>query len=197
MTANHRALTGTLDAIRDETAGEKISIGDLVDALNSRGYGPLLIGPSLITILPTGAIPGMPSLCALIIIFVSAQLLMGRSHPWLPARLSRISFGRAGFLHALEKARPYTRKIDRLIYPRFKFLIQDSFQPVIALLSIGLSIAIMILGFIPFMAILPASGILLLGLGLSARDGLLFALSFVVAAITLWLLPYGLGIFFK
>ena len=191
-----KALTATLDNIRDDTSGDEISVGDLVSALNSRGYGPLLIGPAIITILPTGGIPGVPSICALIIIFVSVQLLFGRENPWLPSKLKNFTFKRQKFIDALEKTKPYTRKIDKLIYPRFKFLIQDQFRPFIAVLSILLSIAIMILGFIPFLAALPASGILFLGLGLTAKDGLLFSLSFVICLISLFALPYGLTLIF-
>lgn len=187
------ALTGTLDTIRDHTQGPKISAGELIKALNSRGYGPLLIGPALITILPTGAIPGVPSLCALLVILISVQILIRRSHPWLPKRLTHMAFDRDQFLRAVEHIKPYTQKIDAFTYPRFSFLIQDNVKPFIAVISIALSIAIMILGFIPFMAMIPAFGILCLGVGLTARDGLLFMVSFMICAASLWALPYGLS----
>tara|TARA_B100001989_G_scaffold251684_1_gene231497 strand:- start:1172 stop:1762 length:591 start_codon:yes stop_codon:yes gene_type:complete len=193
---NTAALTQTLEVIKDDTKGQKIDVAELVEVLNSRGFGPLLVGPAIIIILPTGAIPGMPSICALLIIFVSAQILMGRSQPWIPKSLKSFSFSREKFLEALSIAKPYAQKIDKLIYPRFKFLIQDSLKPIIAIISILLSIAIMILGFIPFAAALPASGILLLGLGLTARDGLLFAISFIICIGSLALLPYGYSAIF-
>ena len=180
------ALSDTLDTIRDDTDGDSISAQQLVEALNSRGYGPLLIGPALITILPTGAIPGMPDVCALIVILVSVQILFGRRHPWIPKRLARFSFSRDKFLRSLEKAKPYTQKVDKVIYPRLKYLTEPRFEPVVALVSILLSVAIMIMGFIPFLAALPASGILFLGLGLVGRDGLMLVLSFLICLASLW-----------
>lgn len=186
-----QALTETLETIQKETKGDEINVGEFVEALNSRGYGPLLIGPAIITILPTGAIPGMPAACAIIVIFISAQILMGKAQPWLPKKLKNFSFSRKKFLDALDKAKPYTKKVDKLIHPRLKFLVQDKVKPVIAVVSILLAILIIILGFIPFMAALPASGILLLGLGLTARDGLLFAIAFLIGIASLAALAWS------
>ena len=76
----NKALTETLEVLKEETKGDKISIGDIVEALNHRGFGPLLIGPSLLVVMPTGAIPGIPSLCALLIILIAAQIAFGKRH---------------------------------------------------------------------------------------------------------------------
>lgn len=173
-------LTSTLNAIQDETQkGDKISVGDIVEALNSRGYGALLIGPALITVLPTGAIPGIPAICSLLIIFISVQILMGRSEPWLPKRFKEISFSRKDFMSKLGKVKPYTKKVDKFFYPRMEYLVRHEIQPFIAVLCIILAINIVVLGWIPFLAMVPAAAILLLGLGLSAKDGLLVGCSFI------------------
>ncbi|WP_155859904.1 exopolysaccharide biosynthesis protein [Kordiimonas gwangyangensis] len=184
--ADIHALTGTLDTIRDGTEGDEISVNALIEALNSRGFGPLLIGPALITILPTGAIPGMPDVCALIVILMSLQILFRRKHPWIPKRLAEFSFSRDKFLSALEKAKPYTRRVDKVIYPRLKYFAREEFEPVIAVMAILLSVCIMIMGFIPFLAALPASGILFLGLGLVGRDGLMLVFAFFIFLASLW-----------
>lgn len=179
MTDN--GLTATLEAIRDDTEqGESISVKELMTALNSRGYGPLLIGPALITVLPTGAIPGVPAISALLIIFVSIQILFKKQQPWIPKRFKNTTFSRKKFVSGLEKVKPYTKKVDSFFYPRLQFLVRHEIQPFIALLCIFMSVCIIILGWIPFLAMLPASGILLLGLGLSAKDGLMVSISMVL-----------------
>tara|TARA_R100001143_G_C3324093_1_gene116228 strand:+ start:368 stop:961 length:594 start_codon:yes stop_codon:yes gene_type:complete len=196
MTDN--GLTATLEAIRDDTEqGEQINVEELMGALNSRGYGPLLIGPALITVLPTGAIPGVPAISALLIIFVSVQILFKKKQPWIPTRFKDASFSRKKFVNGLEKVKPYTKKIDSLFYPRMQFLVRHEIQPLIALLCILMSICIIILGWIPFLAMLPASGILLLGLGLSAKDGLMVSISIAImlgslyALFTMWSSIFG------
>lgn len=191
------ALTGTLDAIRDDTQGrDKISVEDIVHALEARGYGPLLMAPALITILPTGAIPGMPDICAALILLISGQILFKRSRPWLPGRLKRFSFDRQKFCQVLDAAKPWTRRVDKIIRPRLEFLASDAMQPLIAIIAILLSIAIVIMGFIPLMAAIPATGVLLLGLGLSGRDGLLLGIAIAVTVGCLAALPYAYNVVF-
>ena len=179
MTDN--GLTTTLETIRDDTSeNETMTVEDLINALNSRGYGPLLIGPALITVLPTGAIPGIPAICAILIILVSIQILLRRTSPWMPKRIKSVSFSRKKFIQGLNKIKPYTQKIDALIYPRLEFLIGHEIQPLIAIFCIIMSVGIIILGWIPFLVMLPASGVLFMGLGLSARDGLFISISFAI-----------------
>lgn len=185
------SLTQTIEMIHDETDGKQISVDDIVQVLSSRGYGPLLIGPAIITILPTGAIPGVPDICALLVIFVSVQILMGRAHPWIPLKLKEFSMDRKKFTGVLEKVKPYSKVIDGYLYPRLTFLTRNEVQPLIAIVSILLSLAIMILGFIPFMAVVPATGILLLGVGLSSRDGLFLLLSFAILTVSVLIIPYA------
>lgn len=182
MNDHHHGLTDTLNAISEEAGGdEQITIGDMVETLNSRGYGPLMIAPAIITILPTGAIPGVPAICASLIIFISAQMLIGRDNPWLPRRMKDFSFSRTKLSHALGKIKPHTKFVDSLVYPRLTFMTREEIKPLIALSSIFLAIGIIILGWIPFLPLLPAIGILLLGLGLSTRDGLLIITALGVA----------------
>ena len=40
---NTAALTQTLEVIKDDTKGQKIDVAELVEVLNSRGFGPLLV----------------------------------------------------------------------------------------------------------------------------------------------------------
>lgn len=189
MSTQKHVLTETLEAIRDHSEGETISFEDLVEALNHRGFGPLLIAPALITVLPTGAIPGIPALCALFIILIAVQIIMGRSYPWIPQRLKTISFDRDQYTKALKKAHPYTTWIDGFFHPRLQFLTNETSQKIIAFLCIGLSIGIIALGFIPFAPMLPAATILFFGLGLSVHDGLLTACGFLLMVLAILALP--------
>lgn len=187
------ALTETLEAIRKSAQGEKISFGAVIEALNHRGFGALLIGPALITVMPTGAIPGVPAVCALFIILVAAQIIMGRSYPWLPQRLSAMSFSRKTYEKGLERISPYTKKIDGFFHPRLRFLTDMPAQKIIAIFCIMLGILIIGVGFIPFVPVLPAAAILLFGLGLSVHDGLLALLGFVMMGAALAVIPFLVG----
>jgi hypothetical protein len=189
-------ITGTLDAIREDTDGEKINMYELAEALNSRGFGPLLTGPAIITILPTGAVPGVPDACALVIIFIAVQILMGRHNPWLPQRLKKISFRRRKFLSGIDKVKRYTRRVDKVVFPRLQFLTKAESQAWIALISVFLAVCISIMSFIPLLAALPAAGILFLGIGLSAKDGAFVIAGYLTAAISAVSLYYVISAIF-
>ncbi|MAF97073.1 MAG: exopolysaccharide biosynthesis protein exod [Micavibrio sp.] len=185
-----KALTDTLNALMEESEGDKISFGDVAQALNHRGFGPLLIAPALIGILPTGAIPLMPDILAAFIFLMSAQLIYGRKYPWIPKRLEHFSFDRAQYENAVKKTRPYTEWIDSFFHPRLKFLTGHIAQILIALLCIILSGVIILLSFIPFAASIPFAAVLLFGLALAVHDGLLTAIGIAFVAISFASIPF-------
>lgn len=187
--AQKNGLYDTLAAIERETSGDKIAIKDIVAALERRGFGPLLIAPALITTLPTGAIPGIPAICALFILLIAVQIVFGARHPWLPRPVRDFSFSRKKFQNSVTRYSSYIRWVDDIFHPRFQFLTHKLAQWIIALLCVVLSVFIIILGFIPFAPLLPALAILMFGLGLSVRDGLLTFTGLVVVIAGLLFLP--------
>lgn len=185
-----KALTETLQALKEETHGDHISIGDIVESLNNRGFGTLLIAPALIIVMPTGIIPGVPTVCALLIILVAAQIVMGRHYPWIPKALKEKSFDRKKYKDAVKKCRPITLWVDGFFHERLTFLTKESAQRVIALLCVILALCIIPLELVPFAASLPGLTILIFGLSLSVRDGLLASIGFFVMTITCFVIPY-------
>lgn len=184
------SMAETLDAIYNETQGNKITIGDLVESLNSRGFGALLIAPALIAALPTGAIPGVPAICGAFIFGISLQALMGRHYPWLPKRLKKISFSREKYKQSREKVKPYIQYVDNFFHPRFEFFTNDVFQKLIALFCMCSSLIMIFIGFVPLVPVAFAIPILFFGLGLSVHDGLLTALGFLIVSTASIILPF-------
>lgn len=52
------SLVDLLNQMEDEQEG-KTRLGDVIARFEDRGFGPLLLMPALIALLPTGAIPGV------------------------------------------------------------------------------------------------------------------------------------------
>ncbi|WP_372622308.1 exopolysaccharide biosynthesis protein, partial [Alteromonas stellipolaris] len=50
----NESISGLLDKLVAEGGGEKQSAGDIIARFEDRGFGPLLLIPSLIALLPTG-----------------------------------------------------------------------------------------------------------------------------------------------
>lgn len=182
-------LTDLLDHIQHQTGSGDLKAGDVVESLNSRGYGPLLLAPALLTALPTGGIPGVPSVTAILIILIAGQILMGSSTPWIPQYLANRSIKKQTFDEACDQAKPYTRQIDRYLKPRLRILTNETATRIVAGICIVLALTMPPLEFVPFAAIVPAFAILFFALGISAQDGLLILIGLIAAAA-------GLGLIF-
>lgn len=180
-------ITQTLDKLLDDSDGKAISIDDVVSSLESRGFGPLLLAPALIAFLPTGAIPGIPSVCGILIFLVAIQRLMGKKHPWVPSKLRDVDFDRERFSKGLDWVRPWTEKLDKLFRPRLTFLFSPLMSWIIAALCVVFGLLMIPLELVPMAAAAPALAIILAAIGLSTRDGIFLIMSFVFFTATLWL----------
>ena len=172
-------LTGILDKIHEESEGDEIAIENVVSSLKYRGYGPLLLVPAIFNLLPTGAIPGVPSLMGIIIIFISTQMIIGKKYPLIPKRLREVKVKREKFEKSRKFLSPYTKKIDRFLKPRFRFLTSDISSRFIGLSCATLGMSMPALGLIPLAADIPAFVVALYALGLSTRDGIVIMIAMV------------------
>ncbi|MDO3383052.1 exopolysaccharide biosynthesis protein [Gilvimarinus algae] len=184
-------LTQTIDLIEQAEQGERLHVGNLIEAFKDRGFGPLLLLPALITFLPTGGIPGVPVVCAILILFFSLQMLWGKSAPWIPRRLARVDVSREKFVSLLESSRPVTKRIDKVVQPRYRFMTGKVGARCIAVLSIALAISLIPLGPIPFAAAIPSGILVLLALALVARDGLLMIIGVLLSTVGAGFLLFG------
>lgn len=183
-------LTKIIFSLLNDTHSKEMRVGDIFQTIQHRGFGALLVAPALLIILPTGAIPGLPAICAVFIILISLQDLSGQSQPWLPNKLKNVSFSREKFESGFEKIKPYTKKIDKYVHHRLEFLAKSRVSKLLlAVFSILLSIGIIFLGFIPMLSALLALPILFFSLGMSIRDGLLIAVGYSLQIITFVSLP--------
>lgn len=170
-----------IETIKSQASkNDRMSVGDVIHALEHRGFGPLLIAPALFVIMPTGAIPGVPAICAIIICLLTGQIMLGKHRPWLPHRVEKLSFRRQRLIDAMQRATPLSRRIDNIIHPRLQFFMRDFIQRFLAFYCFLLGLCMMLIGFIPFLPALLALPILFFALGMSARDGLMILLGLLL-----------------
>lgn len=182
-------LAETFNDILKECDGRKVSIGKIVEAMNHKGFGVLLLIPTIINISPIGAIPGVPAVCNCIIILICAQLLIRRTHPWFPEWVNKVSFSSEKLKTIIKKIQPVIKFIDRFTVRRFTFLASKWVAQIIALICIALAAVSFVLELIPFAAFPPAFTILAFALGLTLKDGVLTIIGFILAAINLVIIP--------
>ena len=186
-------LSDVLGTIEDRTSGDTVTFADVLGVFGARAFGPLLLVPALIAVLPTGAIPGMSILTGSIIAIVAVQLLAMRDRPWLPRRLLDWSFSRDKLVQSLQDARGYTDRIDALIRPRLTLLVDPPLQQLAAFVCIIMAMTMFPLALLPFAVAVPGTAVGLIALGLTARDGLVVAIGYLFSAAAIGLVIYSSG----
>lgn len=162
--------------------GPRIGVGDIVAALRDRAYALLIVLLGLPNCLPMP--PPIPLVCGLVLAFIAAQMLLGRTTPWLPQRLLRRSIAQADLARAVQRALPPLIRLERFSRPRLMML-----RGPVALALLGVLLLILALGLVvaaPFIGQIPLGlAVCLVGLGLVERDGVLIVGGAVVGAIGL------------
>lgn len=170
------------EVLRDLEAGEgeRISVGDIVDALRDRSFAPLMVifaAPNVFLFIPGSSVfTGLP------LILVAVQLCLGRPDLWLPRFVADRSVARAAFSRMVTASVPYVERIERLARPRWwptSYLLAERVIGVATLI-----LALFLFLPIPFANALPALSIIMLALGLSERDGYWFAGGLVLTLVS-------------
>ena len=187
-------LGDALDSLLKETEGsDKITLNDALKAFGGRAFGPLILIPAILLTLPTGALPGVPIALGAVIAFVCIELLLGRKKPVIPSLFGKLKFSRDGLEKAREKGGGVVGAIDSVLRRRLEFMVRPPMLQMIALVCIGLCVVLIPLEIIPFATAIPGSALILLGLAVTARDGLLALLGIGTAGAGgagIWLLAF-------
>lgn len=166
---------------------DRVTIGDVLDAIGDRSYGPALLIPALIESTPLGGIPGVPTFLALLIALTAVQLLLDKDHLWLPGFIQNRSVS-AGKLHkAADKLNSLASWLDRWFHGRLPRFVAQPWPRIAAGIVVALSLTVPPLEFVPFASSAPMLPIAAFGLALLVRDGLLMvaAMGISIAAVAI------------
>lgn len=161
---------------------ETVDLKTVVESFGNRAFGPVMVLCGLCMMTPLGAIPGIPPAFGVIVIVFAVQLLFRRATPWMPKVLARVKIPASKLRKVQQKIRPVLAKIDGIISPRLPWASTGPAQVIVSLIAITLSLTFFPLGMVPFGVVAPAFIILLLGLGITARDGVIVLIAFGLSA---------------
>ena len=164
-------LSDILLAIAQAQDKERISIGDLLHALEHRALGALIFIFAVPNCLPVP--PGVSAVLGAPLLFLSVQLMFGLN-PWLPKFITARSLSRVDFEKVIVKVAPWLNKAERLMRPRFQFLARRPAENLLGVLCLVLSIVLFLP--IPLGNMLPALALCILALGILERDGVWVAI---------------------
>ena len=174
---NIKNLQTLLASLVEETKGDSVSIENLLDAVGRRAFGPLLLLLGFIAISPLTIVPGTSWLVALITLLIAGQVIIGRTRPWLPKKALAVSFPRDALVKGAGVMTKPARIVDSFLKPRIGILTETPFVQIVSLLAMLAALVTFPLGLVPFGPILPGLAIMLIGLGLTARDGIMLLLA--------------------
>lgn len=174
-----RKLAEILVAMSEDESRERVSVADLLLAMEDRAFGALMLIFAMPNALPTP--PGTSAILGAPLIFLAAQLTFGRK-PWLPRVIADRSMLRADFAAMINKAAPWIAWAERLLKPRMSVLARQPAEYAIGAICL-LMAAILFLP-IPLGNMLPALSICLFSLGLLERDGVWVIAGFFTAILS-------------
>ncbi|WP_374473181.1 exopolysaccharide biosynthesis protein [Phenylobacterium sp.] len=175
-----------------EDSGPKVSVGEIMETIGRRSFGPLLLLGGLLGMTPVAAIPTAPTIIATITLLVSVQLLFGRDSIWIPRFLEKLSVKAERVKKTVRVSEKPARVVDKLVKPRLQALTKPMADRVVALVCILVALCVPPLELLPFAAFIPSLAIATFGLGLIARDGLLVLIAFVISTSALGLIVWKL-----
>lgn len=172
-------LSAILTAIAEAEDRDRISIGDLLEALKRRALGALMFIFAIITALPMP--PGVSAVVGAPLVFLSAQLMLGMN-AWLPRIITDRSLSRVDFHRVVRAASPWLARAEGIMKPRFEFLAKRPAVYFAGFVTFVMSLLVLLP--IPGANMAPSIAICIIALGLLERDGIWIVLGALVGIIS-------------
>jgi len=178
----HRRMSAILAGLAEAARGERVTLGDMVDAFDARAYGPLIVLFAAPNVLPV-ALPGISAVLGAPLLLLTAQLMLGMHRPWLPGFLRRRSLKRSSFQSLVDRIVPRLLRIEEMIQPRLLPLTNAWGKRLIG--AVGMVLAAIVFLPVPFGNAIPGIALVLMAVGLLSRDGLAVVVGGLVGVVGL------------
>lgn len=175
------AISERLASLATEAPGERVTLGWILDQLHERAFGLFLLILALPCCIPF--LYGIPQIVSLPLVFVSAQIVLGRRVPWLPEKLRGRAVAVSSLADLAARAGPRLKWLEALSRPRFSVLTRPPMDRVVGLALLLFSASIMVP--LPATNTVPGFAVVVVAMGLLQRDGVLVAVGSVLG--TAWI----------
>lgn len=167
-TNDNGTVSAILKAYAASLTAERVTIGDLLHVMRDRAFGALMIVLALPNVLPV-SLPGLSAILGTPLIFIAAQLMIGRTEPWLPHFIAKRGLPREGFVRLIGRMMPHLERAETYLRPRWPLLTSKTGEMAIGAVCFGFAIIIALP--VPLGNVVPGLAVSLLSLGLVAKDG--------------------------
>jgi hypothetical protein len=183
--ATHRkpaSASTLLSTFADSWAADRVQLNDIVDVLGERVYGILLLIFAIPNAIPN-PVPGVTAVLGLPLVLISAQMLLGRPRPWLPAVIGSRSIATEDFRRFIRQADPWLKRMERMLTQRFTFVFSPTGERILAVVVLVMAIVLTLP--IPLANLLPAVAICFIALALIEFDGLWAGIGVLAALVSM------------
>jgi len=167
--AREEKTTALLRAVLLATPVERISVEALLEPLQRRAFGFVLLLLAIPNFIPVPL--GIGGIMGVLVIALGLEMLLGLEHPWIPGFLRRRTVSREGLLRFLDRAEPITRRLETICKPRLQRLTRRPFTLVSG--AIMILIGILLALPIPFTNYVFGGMLIAFAFALVERDGAL------------------------
>ena len=148
-----------------------MSLGELVEGFGERAFGLMVVMATLPAFIPSPV--GAGAIAGPLVVFLGAQMLAGRVHPWLPRRLRERQLARESVRRFMDRLGHWLEKVERITRPRADAIARGAGWRVTGALMAGHGVALSLpvpLTNYPFAFVL-----VILAIALIERDGIVVA----------------------
>lgn len=174
-------ISRRLAALAEDVEGDAATMDWIMAQLHERAFGLLLLVLALPCCIPF--LYGVPQIVALPLMFISAQILLGRDAPWLPRKLGARTVSKASLEDLSRRAKPWLHRIEAVSRPRLVTLTRRPLDQVVGLALVLFSASILVP--LPATNTVPGIAVVIVAMGLLQRDGILVILGALLG--TAWI----------
>lgn len=160
--------TQVLEDVVSSSSSDRVPIVDIVNAMESVGFGLVMMIFSFGLIIPMP--PPFPSIISAPLVLFSSQMVRGFSSPKLPKRFSKLSVKRSVLASLVQKSSPWIRKVERILRPRLLFMTTPGIERIVGFFALLFSSFVLVPA--PLSNFVPGLGVLIISFGLISKDGL-------------------------
>lgn len=173
-----RVPTSTvLQRLLTEMRDEYVSLDWILDRLEERSYGLLLLILALIAL-----VSGLSSFIALLLAWPAVQMILLRPRPGLPRFLAARRLRTRRLVPLIGRTVPMLRRIETLIRPRWPTPFDATRR---AVGTVVLLLAVTLVSPIPFSHVPPCLAIVLIALAYLEDDGMMLCVGLAAATVSL------------
>lgn len=160
--------TQVLEDVVKKSSSDRVSIADIVEAMEGVGFGLAMMIFAFGVIIPMP--PPIPGIISIPLVIFSLQMIAGCPSPKLPKRFNKISIKRKLLANLVQKSSRYIRFIEKFLRPRLIFMTSQVAERIIGVFIF--IFALFVLLPMPLSNFIPGLGVLVISFGLLGKDGL-------------------------